>query len=42
MYMYTVLDIKWIAYKVLLCSTGNSVQGYVAAWMGEEFGYMHM
>ena len=28
--------IKWIANKDLLCSTGNSAQCYVAAWMGDE------
>ena len=43
--MYTLLYLKWIANKDLLYSTGNSVQCYVAAWMGEEFGeneYMYM
>ena len=33
----TLVYLKWIANKVLLCSTGNSVQCYVATWMGEEF-----
>ena len=31
-------NLKWITSKDLLCSTGNSVQCYVAAWMGAEFG----
>ena len=30
--------LKWITNKDLLYSTGNSVQHYVAAWMGGEFG----
>ena len=36
--MYTLLHLKWITNKVLLCSRENSAQYYVAAWMGEEFG----
>ena len=36
--MYTLLYLKWISNKGLLCSTGNSAQCYVAAWMGGEFG----
>ena len=36
--MYTLLCLKWITSKVLLCSTGNSAQCYGAAWMGGEFG----
>ena len=36
--MYTLLCLKWIIGKILLCSTGNSAQGYVAAWMGGKFG----
>ena len=28
--MYTLLDLKWITNKDLLCSTGNSARGYVA------------
>ena len=36
--MYTLLYLKWITNKDLLYSTGNSVQCYVAAWMGGEFG----
>ena len=35
---YTLLYLKWITNKDLLCSTGNSAQYYVAAWMGGEFG----
>ena len=43
--MYTLLYLKWVANKVLLYSTGNSAQYYVAAWMGGEFGesgYMYI
>ena len=43
--LYTLLYLKWITNKDLLNSTGNSVQIYVTAWMGEEFeenGYMYM
>ena len=29
-----MLNLKWITNKVLLYSTGNSAQRYVAAWMG--------
>ena len=36
--VYTLLYLKWITNKVLLYSTGNSAQCYVAAWMGEGFG----
>jgi len=36
--MYTLLYLKWITNKVLLNSTGNSAQCYVAAWMGGESG----
>ena len=36
--MYTLLYLKWITNKVLLYSTGNSAQYYMAAWMGGEFG----
>ena len=35
--VYTLLYLKWITNKDLLYSTGHSLQGYVAAWMGEEF-----
>ena len=35
--MYTLLYLKWITNKDLLCSTGNSAQCSVAAWMGREF-----
>ena len=35
--MHTLLDLKWITYKNLLYSTGNSAQCYVEAWMGGEF-----
>ena len=37
MNMYALLYLKWITNKDLLFSTGNSAQGYVAAWMGPEF-----
>ena len=36
--MYTLLYLKWITNKDPLYSTGNSAQGYMAAWLGEEFG----
>ena len=36
--MYILLYLKWTANQGLLYSTGNSVQCYVAAWMGGEFG----
>ena len=36
--MYTVLYLKRVTNKDLLCSTWNSAQCYVAAWMGGEFG----
>ena len=34
--MYTLLHLQWVSNKNLLYSTGNSVQCYVAAWMGGE------
>ena len=43
--LYPLLYLKWITNKDLQYSTRNSVQIYVAAWMGEEFeenGYMYM
>ena len=36
--MCMLLYFKWITKKALLDSTGNSAQGYEAAWMGGEFG----
>jgi len=36
--MYTLLYFKWITNKDLLYSTANSIQCYVAAWTGGEFG----
>ena len=36
--MYTLLYLKWITNKELLYSRRNSVQCYVAAWMGREAG----
>ena len=37
--MYTLLYLKWIINKDLLCITGSSAQWYVGvAWMGGEFG----
>ena len=45
MHMYTLLCLKWITNKDLLYSSWNSVQRYVAAWMGREFrdnGYMYI
>ena len=35
--MYTLLYLKWITNKDVLCSTGNSAQCYVAARIGGEF-----
>ena len=35
---YTWLYLKWITNTDLLYSTGDSVQCYVAAWMGGECG----
>ena len=43
--IYTLLYLKWITNKDLLCSIGNSAQCYVAAWMKRslgENGYMYM
>ena len=43
--MYTLLHLKWITNKILLYSTWNSVQCYVAACMGVDLGengYMYM
>ena len=34
---YTLLYLKWITGKVLLDSTWNSVQRYMAAWTGGKF-----
>ena len=36
--VYTLLNLKWITSKILLYSTGNSVQCHVAAWMRGKFG----
>ena len=36
--VYTLLYLKWITSKVLLYSTGDSAQCYVAAWMEGKFG----
>ena len=36
--MHTLLYLKWVTNQVLLSSTWNSDQCYVAAWMGREFG----
>ena len=36
--MYTLLYSKWITNKDLLYSIGNSVQCYMATWIGGEFG----
>ena len=43
--LYTLLYLKWIINKDLLHTLWNSVQCYVLAWMGGEFGvngYMYM
>ena len=34
--LYTVLYLKWITNKDLVCSTENSAE--CGSWMGEEFG----
>ena len=42
---YVPTSVLRIASKDLLCNTGNSVQWYVAAWMGAgcgEKGYMYV
>ena len=41
---YTLVYLKWMNNKDPLYSTWNSVQCYVAAWMGQEFGgeWIHM
>ena len=36
--IFIPLYLKWVTNKDLLYSTGNSVQCYMAAWMGGEFG----
>ena len=35
---YTLLYLKWTISEDLLCSTWDSAQGYVTAWMGGGFG----
>ena len=37
-YLYTLLYVKWISTKDLLCRAGNSAPRYVADWMGVELG----
>ena len=36
--LYALLYLKWITNRDLLYSTWKSVQCYVAAWMGREYG----
>ena len=36
--LYTLLFLKWITNKNLLCSTWNSAQCYAPAWMGRGSG----
>ena len=36
--MYTLLYFKWVINKDLLCSTGNSAECYMVAWMRGELG----
>jgi len=36
--MYQLLYLKWKINKILLYSTGNFAQCYVATWMIGEFG----
>ena len=38
MEMYTLLYLKWVTHKDVVCGTGNSAQCHVAAWMGEGVG----
>lgn len=38
--MYTLVYLQWITNKDLSCSTGNSDQWYMPAWMGVGFGEM--
>ena len=38
MVVYTLLYLKWITNKDLLCGTWNSAQCYLSAWTGEGFG----
>ena len=38
--MYTLLCLKWITSKDLWCSTWNSAQCYVPAWLGGALGRM--
>ena len=40
--IYTLLYTKWKTNKDLLCSTCNSTQAYVSAWMGEGYTYICM
>ena len=40
--MHTLLYLKWITIKELLYSTQNSVQCYVAAWMGREWMHVYV
>ena len=37
-YRLTLLHLKSITIKDLLCSTGNSAQCFVEAWMGGSLG----
>ena len=36
--MYALLYLKWITNKDLLCSTRNSAQCYLEAWVGGGLG----
>ena len=36
--MYTLLYLKWVTNKDLLCSTGSSIHCHVPDWMGAKFG----
>ena len=35
--MYTLLYLKWVTFRDLLCSTWNCAQWLLAAWMGGKF-----
>ena len=36
--MYTLLYLKWVTNKDLLCSTGRSIHCHVPDWIGVKFG----
>ena len=36
--VHTLLYLRWVTNKHLLCNTGNSTQCCVAGWVGGQFG----